>query len=211
MHVNMAGDSRSRAFTNIHSQIQPVGTIDSAGMTFGTAGVVGTASNSQCMLNAGSSSVTFAGNNLTLNVALTFSSTFVGPKTCTFTPPGSGSTAWAAGGPREARGRPDSDETLHQYTYEPECISFSNSAASRWITPALTPGVAGTASNAICTLNAALSSVSTAGNNLTLNMALSFNQWAGPNGPSVYVELYAAGLSGQNSGWVILGTFKDWY
>ena len=43
-----------------------------------TPGVAGTASNSQCTLNAGSSSVTISGNDLTLNVALTFSGTFVG-------------------------------------------------------------------------------------------------------------------------------------
>ena len=83
-------------------------------------------------------------------------------------------------------------------------ISISPTTPAPWITPALTPGVAGTASNSQCTLNAGSSSVTTAGNDLTLNVALSFsNTFVG----SRNVYLYAAGLSGQNSGWVKAGTW----
>ena len=49
----------------------------SSGMTIGSAG---TLSNSQCSVNVGSSSVAPSGNTLTLHLALTFSTAFVGMK-----------------------------------------------------------------------------------------------------------------------------------
>jgi hypothetical protein len=76
--------------------------------------------------------------------------------------------------------------------------------AGAWITPALTPGVAGTAANSQCTLNAATSSVTTKGNDLTLNVAVTFGStFAGTKN----LYLYAGGLSGQNSGWIDKGTW----
>lgn len=90
--------------------------------------------------------------------------------------------------------------------YQPSAnqLYLANNAGA-WMTPALTPGVIATASNSQCTLNAASSSVSTAGNNLTLNVALTFSStFLGTNN----VYLYAAGLSGQNSGWVKEGTWS---
>jgi hypothetical protein len=73
-----------------------------------------------------------------------------------------------------------------------------------WMTPDLTPGVAGMASNSQCTLNAGSSSVTTVGNDLTLNVALTLSDmFAG----SKNVYLYTAGLSGHNSGWVKKGTW----
>ncbi len=45
-----------------------------------TVGVAGTTQNSQCSLDAGASSVTKFGNNLTLNLALTFKAGFAGAK-----------------------------------------------------------------------------------------------------------------------------------
>jgi hypothetical protein len=72
------------------------------------------------------------------------------------------------------------------------------------MTPALTPGVTGTASNSQCTLNAATSSVNTAGNDLTLNVALTFSN-AVVGQQNVY--LYAGWLSALNSGWVKEGTW----
>ena len=82
-------------------------------------------------------------------------------------------------------------------------LYLRNDAGTAWLA-ALTPGVAGTVSNSQCTLNAGSSSVSAAGNNLTLNVALSFS--------STFVSsentyLCASGLSGQNSGWVLKGTW----
>jgi hypothetical protein len=45
-----------------------------------TVGASGTMANSQCTVNAGASSVTASGNNLTLNLAVTFTSGFAGAK-----------------------------------------------------------------------------------------------------------------------------------
>jgi hypothetical protein len=45
-----------------------------------TIGVAGTTQNSQCTLDAGASSVTMSGNNLTLNLALSFKAGFAGAK-----------------------------------------------------------------------------------------------------------------------------------
>jgi hypothetical protein len=44
------------------------------------AGIAGTMSNSQCIVDAGASSVTGAGKNLTLNLAVTFKPPFAGAK-----------------------------------------------------------------------------------------------------------------------------------
>ena len=71
-------------------------------------------------------------------------------------------------------------------------------------TPVLSPGVAGTVSNSQCTLNAGLSSVTSSGNDLTLNVALTFS---GTFSGAKNVYLYAAGPSGKNSGWVKEGTW----
>jgi hypothetical protein len=213
-----------------------------------TPGVAGTASNSQCTLNAGSSSVSTAGNNLTLNVALSFSSEFIGPKNAymyaeanaqnsgwvmkgTWTPapsagppavvslsPSSGSGTSVtfqavysdpngAGALNEAlllvNGAIDADNGCYVY-YQPQANQlYLFNDAGVLMTPALTPEVAGTASNSQCTLNAGSSSVGTAGNNLTLNVALSFSgTFVGPQ--NVYLE--AAG-NGQNSGWFMKGTW----
>jgi hypothetical protein len=64
--------------------------------------------------------------------------------------------------------------------------------------------VAGTASNSQCTLNAGSSSVAMAGNNLTLNVALTFS---GTVAGAQNVYLYASGYSGLSSGWVKKGTW----
>ncbi len=63
--------------TNQMSLYTDAGTSTSAAITPGSSA---TASNSQCTLNGAGSSITTSGNNLTLNVALTFSSAFTGTK-----------------------------------------------------------------------------------------------------------------------------------
>jgi len=209
-----------------------------------TPGVAGTVSNSQCTLNAGSSSVTTAGNDLTLNVALNFIGTFVSSRNVylfavdfsgrssgwvkegTFTanpvaqPPGivslspnagTGTTVTLKAVYSDPNGAGDLSELLllinstqngvngcYVY-YQPQGnhLYLANNAGA-WIKPALTPGVAGTASNSQCTLNAASSSVTTLGNNLTLNAALTFS---GTFLGARNVYLYAAGSSGLNSAW----------
>jgi Chitobiase/beta-hexosaminidase C-terminal domain/Right handed beta helix region len=214
-----------------------------------TPGVAGSVSNSQCTLNAGSSSVTAAGNNLALNVALTFSNAFVGTKNVylyaaglsgqssgwvkegTWVPTSAGPPAIVSLSPNsgtgvsgtfkaiysDPNGAGDLNEVLLQINsvqssanacyvyYQPQGnhLYLANNSGV-WITPSLTPGVAGTASNSQCTLNGGSSSVTTAGNDLTLSVALSFiSTFAG----SKNVYLYAAGYSGQNSGWIKEGTW----
>ena len=215
-----------------------------------TPGVAGTVSNSQCTLNAGSSSVSTAGNSLTLNAALSFNSAFLNSKDVylyasglsgqnsgwvekgTWTPnPSAGPPAIVSLSPNSGTGPvtftavysdPNGAADLNQalllantgvnaagacYVYyypQANQLSLRNDAGTAWLAPALTPGLAGTVSNSQCTLNAGSSSVSTAGNNLTLNVALSFNS-ALLSPENLY--LYAAGLSGQNSGWVQKGTW----
>jgi len=213
-------------------------------------GVAGTASNSQCSLNAGSSSVAMSGNNLTLTVALSFNSAFVSARNVylyaagnsglnsgwvregTWTPnpiaepptivslspdAGAGSSVTYKAVYSDPNGAADLNTVLLQMNtvqsganacyvyYQPQGnhLYLANNAGT-WITPALTPGVAGTASNSQCTLNAASSSVAISGNNLTLTVALSFNS-AFVSARNVY--LYAAGFSGLNSGWVREGTW----
>jgi trimeric autotransporter adhesin len=216
-----------------------------------TPGVAGTASNNQCTLNAGSSSVGTSGNNLTLMVALTFSGTFIGTQNVYMYAAGlSGMNsgwvkegAWAPNanvGPpaivslspntgagtsvtfqavySDPNGATDLNTVLLQVNtaqssanacyvyYQPlaNLLYLSNNAGTAWLTPGLTPGGAGTVSNTQCTLNAGSSSVATSGNNLTLNVGLTFSgTFVAPQ----HVYLYAAGLSGQSSGWITEGTW----
>jgi Beta-propeller repeat len=216
-----------------------------------TPGVAGTASNSQCALNAALSSVTMAGNDLTLNAALTFNSGFVSSRNVYLYAAGlSGlNTGWIKAGQwtpnpvaqppaivslspgtgtgtsvkfeavySDPNGAGDLNEILLQVNssqssanacyvyYQPQGnhLYLANNAGNTWMTPALTPGVAGTASNSQCTLNAASSSVVTAGNNLTLNAAVTFS---GTVLGLQNVYLYGAGFSGLNSGWVRKGSW----
>ena len=214
-----------------------------------TPGVAGTASNSQCTLNAATSSVSTAGANLTLSVALTFSSTLAGTRNVYLYAGGlSGLNsgwvkegAWTpnlnAGPPAIVSLSPNSgagmsvtfqavysdpngaaglNEILLQVNaaqsssgacyvyYQPQAnllYLFNNDA---WMTPGLTPGAAGTVSNSECTLSAGSSSVTTAGNDLVLNVALTFSDtFVG----SKNVYLYAAGLGGLATGWVEKGSW----
>jgi hypothetical protein len=90
--------------------------------------------------------------------------------------------------------------------YQPQGnhLYLATNAGTAWMTPALTPAVAGTASNSQCTLNGGSSSVTMAGDDLTLNVALSFS---GTFMGAKNVYLYDAGFSGQKSGWVKKGTW----
>jgi hypothetical protein len=81
-------------------------------------------------------------------------------------------------------------------------LDLYNDAGTALLTPALTPGGSGTLTNSQCTLNASSSTVSESGNNLTLNVSLTFTMGAGD------VFLYASsGLTGQKSGWALAGTW----
>ncbi len=90
------------------------------------------------------------------------------------------------------------------YTPENNQLHLTNDEGTLWLKPALTPGVAATVSNSQCTVNGASSSVSMVGNNLTLNVSVTFTK-ALVGYQSVF--LYAGGLSGQNSTWIKKGTW----
>jgi sugar lactone lactonase YvrE len=253
LQVNTSQSSANACYVYYEPQGNHLYLANNAG-TFTTAaltpGVAGTASNSQCTLNAGSSSVGAIGDTLGTVIALTFNSTFVGAKNVYLYAAGSGGKnsgwvkegTWTVPSPNpplivslspsagngtsvtfqavysDPNGASDLSTVLLQVNagqssanacyvyYQPQGnhLYLANNAGTLWMTPALTPGGAGTASNTQCTLNAASSSVTTAGNNLTLNVALSFS---GTVSGSQNVYLYAAGLSGQNSGWVKKGTW----
>jgi hypothetical protein len=67
----------------------------------------------------------------------------------------------------------------------------------------LTIGTAGTMQNSHCTVDAGASSVTSSGNNLTLNLALSFNAgFAGAK--NIYMEVQNATL---DSGWAQRGAW----
>jgi hypothetical protein len=69
---------------------------------------------------------------------------------------------------------------------------------------AFTPGSSATASNSQCTLNGTGSSFTTSGNNLTLNVALTFSSgFVGTKN----VYMYATGNSGATVGWTAMGTW----
>jgi hypothetical protein len=70
--------------------------------------------------------------------------------------------------------------------------------------PPVSPGAAGTTENSQCAINAATSSVSGAGNTLTLNLAISFK--AGLTGTRNLFG-YATDQSGMSGGWNLLGSW----
>jgi hypothetical protein len=214
-----------------------------------TVGSAGTLQNSQCTVNAGTSSVSASGNTLTLSLALTFTAAFFGAKNIymeeqnatehsgwsaqgawtaasggeSASPPipvsvapstGSGSSqtfAFAFSDPNGAAdissAQLDIGATLSAtracylyYSRGANAIYLANNAGA-WQGP-LTVGSAGTLTNSQCSVNAGSSAVSTSGNTLTLNLALSFTgAFAGAK--NIYMEVQNA----VNSGWSLHGAW----
>jgi hypothetical protein len=216
-----------------------------------TVGTSGTMQNSQCMVNAGASSVTASGNNLTLNLALTFASGFAGVKNiymevhnatqdsgwsqfgawtvtgssgASSVPPapssvtpnsGSGSSQTFAFAFTDTNGATDIASTqmvINASLASAGSCYFYYSRASNQIYLAtdagawqgsLTVGTSGTMGNSQCTVNAGASSVTASGNNLTLNLALTFTSgFAGAK--NIYMEVHNAT---QDSGWSQFGAW----
>ena len=222
------------------------GTSTSAAITPGSSA---TASNSQCTLNGTGSSFSTSGNNLTLNVALTFSSSFLGSKNVYMYATTNGGTTvgwtqmgtWTPGtasAPTLVSLTPNSGSALTQtfamtygdanglgdlktvrvllnasvsaggacyVTYTPstnQMLLYNDAGTSA--SAAITPGSSATASNSQCTLNGTGSSFTTSGNNLTLNVALTFSSgFVGTKN----VYMYATGNSGATVGWTAMGTW----
>jgi hypothetical protein len=215
-----------------------------------TPGSATTVSNSQCTLAGTGTSFSGAGNNLTLNVALTFNSTFVGSKNVYGYASGNDglNTGWVQKGtwtpvipqppsvvsltPNAGAGAAQTFsvviadpvglldlKTAHllfntstsqasacsvYYAVGTNQLFLYNDGGTSYLTP-VTPGSATTVSNSQCTLAGTGTSFSGAGNNLTLNVALTFNNtFVG----SKNVYGYASGNDGLNTGWVQKGTWN---
>ncbi len=224
---------------------------NSASGTLGpqTLATSGTLQNSQCVLNVGSSTATGSGNNLTLNLALTFESGFTGAKTIwADTASNAGLTmgwqtlgTWtpgAAGPPSAVSVSPSSGSGISQtfsfvfadplgyqdmvwqqiiinsgltatggcyiyYSPSTNQIYLGNNSGSGTLGPQ-TLGTSGTLQNSQCVLNVGSSTATGSGNNLTLNLAFTFESGF-TGGKNVWADTASNG--GTNSGWESLGSW----
>ncbi len=97
---------------------------------------------------------------------------------------------------------PASNSCLLYYNVAANQINLIQSSGTAWF--AATPGAATTLQNSQCSLNVAATSVALSGNTLTLNLAMTFAPaYAGAKN----IYMYAADVSGSNSGWQTLGTW----
>ena len=225
---------------------------DSASGYFGpvVVGSAGSLSNSQCTVNAAGSSSSLSGNNLAVNLALTFSSSFTGskaqyaqatdttgatsglyylgiwfvpgaqvPPVAEWVSPSFGSGAGQtftyvvsdANGPTDIasmqilvnNGLSGSFGCWMYFVRTSNQIWLRDDGNASWSGP-VTLGSTGTLSNSQCTLNAANSYTSTAGNSLYVTAALTFR--ASFAGVKTHF-LYAADAAGADTGWRALGTY----
>ena len=218
----------------------------------GTLGSAGTLVNSQCTLNLASSSAAAAGNNLTVNLALSFTTAFEGPKSIFMGAVNNGNVAsgWQQMGswtvtqagnlpPTNVSATPSSGSgftqtfafiysdpygntdlslvQMHfqtqlvsqnacylQYTRSTNTIQLINDAGTGNVGSGGTLGSAGTLVNSQCTLNLASSSASGSGNNLTVNLSITFN--SGFTG-SKNISMSAVNNATVFSGWQQMGTW----
>ena len=214
-------------------------------------GQSGTLQNSQCGINAAASTSSGSGNNLTLNIALTFSQAYNGAKNIYMDAFDGADSGWqqkgawtvpgASGPPAPVSVSPSSgsgsSQTFSFVSSDPrgyaalsavlvvvnatlasagECyflfypgsnvLYLVNDAGSGWA-GSIALGQSGTLQNSQCTINAAASSVSGSGNNLTLNVALTFPQAFG-GAKNIYMDAYDGADSGwqQKGAWTVPGT-----
>ncbi len=218
-----------------------------------TLGVAGTLQNSQCSVNVGSSSASGSGNNLTMNLAVTFTSSFAGTQTTFMKANDNGgkSSGWQIMGswsvtpvsnqpPSLVSATPSSGSSLGPQTFSfaysdpngsgylnevmalfsptggfPNACYFLyiptanslylfNDAGTTWLGP-MTLGVAGTLQNTQCSVNVGSSSASGSGNNLTMNLAVTFtSSFAGTQ--TTFMKANDNG--GQSSAWQIMGSWS---
>jgi hypothetical protein len=97
---------------------------------------------------------------------------------------------------------PASNSCLLYYNVAANQINLLQNSGTAWL--AATPGAATTLQNSQCSLNVAETSVLLSGNTLTLNLAMTFAPaYAGAKN----IYMYAADMSGSNSGWQLLGSW----
>jgi hypothetical protein len=220
--------------------------------TGGTLGVAGTLANGQCTVDLGASTVSGAGNNLTVNLALSFPLAFSGAKNVSMGAINNGNIfsgwqtkgTWTVTGPgnlppvnvsvtpssgvgltqtfafvySDPYGFADVSWTqMHfgaqlqansvcylQYTRAANTIQLFNDAGSAYVGSGGTVGAAGTLGNSQCSVNLAASSTSGSGNNLTVNLSMTFAPgFAGAKTTSMGVINNA----GVFSGWQAKGTW----
>ena len=82
-------------------------------------------------------------------------------------------------------------------------LYLANDAVTAWV-GSVTLGQSGTVQNSQCTVNAAASSVSGSGNNLTLNIAITF-QAAFSGTKNIYMDAYDS--TGTEAGWLQKGAW----
>jgi hypothetical protein len=212
--------------------------------TLGTPG--GFVQNSQCRVDAAASSVSGSGNNLTLTLAITFSSSFAGTKTIYMNDADSGGgTGWLTEGtwtvgsptvPSAVSVAPSAGSGLTKtfsfvfsdtggygnLSYAQIIINSTLNGSqacfvsyfpsnnqielagdtSGWYNATL--GSGGTLSNSQCTVDATASSLSVSGNNLTLNVAITFSMaFAGTKN----IYMIAGDTNGLQSSWLTAGTW----
>ncbi len=208
-------------------------------------GSASTIQNTQCSISAAGSSFTGSGNNLTLNVALTFKSAYLGAKNVYMEVHDGIDSGWQTRGawtvidngpPSPVSVSPASGSGASQnFTFEftdprgytaitttsmivgtsaggvnscylyyaraTNAIYLANDAGSAWLAPAVL-GTAATIQNTQCSIAVGSSTSSGSGNNLTLNLALTFKStYTGAK--TTYMQVY----DGQNSGWVVKGAW----
>jgi len=217
-----------------------------------TLGAAGTLQNSQCSVNAGSSSASGSGNNLTLNLAITFTSGFAGnqvtwmqaidngglssgwqvvgswtvpppinqPPSVVSVTPSSGSGlgpqtfSFVYSDPNgftylntlKAQFTPNggnANSCFLQYVRYANSLYLMNDTATGFLGP-VTLGAAGTLQNSQCSVNAGSSSASGSGNNLTMNLAITFtSSFAGTQ----TTWMKADDNGGLTSGWQVVGSW----
>jgi hypothetical protein len=214
-----------------------------------TAGAAGTLQNSQCVLNGATSSVTAAGNNLTVNTSFSFKPTFIAAKNQylqAYDVANHVNSAWSQVGtwtlpvptPINVSVTPNAGTATSQifsavysdpagasrigdarlliggvlnfphacgvrYVQATNQLFLMNDVGTVWLGP-ITPGSAGTLSNTQCVLNGATSSVTAAGNNLTVNFSVNFLAFAGSK--NLYMQAFDT-ANKVNSAWSIMGAW----
>jgi uncharacterized repeat protein (TIGR01451 family) len=223
--------------------------INDNGQAWGVAakiGVAGTLQNSQCSIDLGASSASGVGNNLTLNLAVTFKPSFVGTKSIymqAFNKFGLNSGwqtrgSWLALPPSAVSVTPNAGTGISQnfqvaysdptgfgaitqaevivnrtltftgscsalYTASTQTLQINNDNGQGFGVAAKI-GVAGTLQNSQCSIDLGASSASGVGNNLTLNLAVTFKPgFVGAK--SIFLQAF--NKYGLNSGWQTIGTW----
>jgi hypothetical protein len=90
-----------------------------------------------------------------------------------------------------------------RYDAGPKSLYLLNDTNTAWLGP-VTPGSTAILQNSQCVLNASASSVSSSGNNLTVNVSLRFKSPAFNGAKNLYVYANSAAVY---TGWLLVGTW----